>query len=158
MIHAILIILHVLTASAWFGLSIRLGSQAKLAASGQLAVAVDGARTISLMGILLIATFLFSMTILILGGGYPGQIQYHISSTLIIVLLVLQFVFLRPTWNNLRTSIESTNGDQEAGLKEGKSFGYARRISMFAGIGHLLWLTLLVLMFWNRFVIFAFTG
>ncbi len=150
MIHTILLILHVLTASAWFGLSIRLGSQARLAAGGQPIVAVDGARTLSLMGSMLIATFVFSMMLLILGGGYPGQIQYHIASALILVLLGIQFVFLRPAWSRLRSALENTGNQEYMELNQENPSSYARTVSITSGIGHLLWVVLLVLMFWNR--------
>ena len=152
MIVTLLILLHVLTASAWFGLSIRLGSQAKLAATGQMAVAVDGLRTLSLMGIMLIATFVFSMALLMAGNGYPGQMQYHAASALIVVLLGIQFVFLRPAWKRLYTAVETGNNDTESENNGGEASMHARKISMYAGIGHLFWLVLLVLMFWNRLI------
>lgn len=152
MIVTLLIILHVLTASAWFGLSMRLGSQAKLAATGQLAVAVDGLRTMSLMGIMLIATFVFSMTLLMAGNGYPGQMQYHAASALIAVLLGIQFVFLRPAWRRLHTAVEAGSAYTEAESNGSEASMHARKISMCAGIGHLVWLILLVLMFWNRLI------
>ena len=150
--HTLLVILHILTASAWFGLGMRLGSQAKLAATGQHVVAVDGARTLSLMGIMLVATFVFSMTLLMVGGGYPGQVQYHIASTLIIVLLIIQFVFLRPAWNKLCTAVATANDQGKPDFEGAQASAYARKISMFSGIGHLLWVILLVLMFWNSLV------
>ncbi len=152
MTHTILLILHVLTASAWFGLSIRLGGQAKIAAGGQTVIAVDGARTISLMGIMMIATFIFSMTLLIVGGGYPGKIQYHIASALIVVLLCIQFVFLRPTWSRLRTAIENAGNPEHLGLGTDAPSIHARKISIIVGMGHLFWVILLILMFWNRFM------
>ncbi len=150
-IHTILVILHILTASVWFGMSMRLGSQAKLVATGQPAVALDGVRTISLMGIMLMATFVFSMTLLVVGGGYPGQTQYHIASTLIVLLLVVQFVFLRPAWNRLYDSVESSRSDGES--KGVDASAHVRKISIVTGVGHLLWVILLVLMFWNRLTI-----
>ena len=152
MIVTLLILLQVLTASAWFGLSIRLGSQAKLAATGQLAVAVDGLRTLSLMGIMLIATFVFSMALLMAGNGYPGQMQYHAASALIVVLLGIQFVFLRPAWKRLYTAVETGISDTESENNGDGASMHARKISMYAGIGHLFWLVLLVLMFWNRLI------
>ena len=152
MIVTLLILLHVLTASAWFGLSMRLGSQAKLAATGQLAVAVDGLRTVSLMGILLIATFVFSMALLMAGNGYPGQMQYHAASALIVVLLGIQFVFLRPAWKRLHTAVAAGNNNTESETNGDEASMHARKISMYAGVGHLFWLVLLVLMFWNRLV------
>ena len=149
MILTILIILHVITASAWFGLSLRLGNQAKLVATGQPAVAMDGSRTMALMGIMLIATFIFSMTLLAVGGGYPGRIQYHIASALIVVLLALQFLFLRPSWSQLSAAV--TSDLQGEPILDDVSSRLPRKISMFTGVGHLIWLILLVLMFWNRF-------
>ncbi|MCY4000024.1 MAG: hypothetical protein OXF84_04330 [Bacteroidetes bacterium] len=148
MIVTLLIILHVITASAWFGLSLRLGNQAKFAATGQPAVAMDGSRTMALMGIMLIATFIFSMTLLVVGGGYPGLIQYHIASALIVVLLALQFMGLRPSWSKLSNAVNSGPLGDDA--SDDVSSRLSRKISMFAGIGHLIWLILLVLMFWNR--------
>ncbi|MYF63285.1 MAG: hypothetical protein F4183_02195 [Rhodothermaceae bacterium] len=152
MIVTLLILLHVLTASAWFGLSIRLGSQAKLAATGQMAVAVDGLRTVSLMGIMLIATFVFSMALLMAGNGYPGQVQYHAASALIVVLLGIQFVFLRPAWKRLHTAVEFGNNNTESETNGDEASMHARKISMYTGVGHLFWLVLLVLMFWNRLI------
>ena len=147
---ALLILLHVLTASAWFGLSIRLGSQAKLAATGQMAVAVDGLRTVSLMGVMLIATFVFSMALLMAGNGYPGQMQYHAASALIVVLLGIQFVFLRPAWKRLHAAVESGSNNSESETNGNDASMHARKISMYTGVGHLFWVVLLVLMFWNR--------
>ncbi|MCY4232884.1 MAG: hypothetical protein OXE59_03950 [Bacteroidetes bacterium] len=144
-LHTTLIFLHILTASAWFGMSMRLGSQAKLAATGQSAVAVDGIRAISLMGMMLIATFVFSMTLLFVGDGYPGQPQYHIASTLIVLLLGVQFVFLRPAWNRLRDSVSHTEESNQT-----EALRHARSITIYTGLGHLLWVILLMLMFWNR--------
>jgi len=148
MTHTILVLLHILTASAWFGMSLRLASQARLASIGQTAVALDGVRTLSLMGIMLIATFIFSMALLVIGGGYPRQTQYHIASTLIVLLLIIQFAFLRPAWNQLCVSVESSQD-----ITEVDASAHARKISIFSGIGHLLWVVLLTLMFWNRLMV-----
>lgn len=144
----LLLILHVLTAAAWFGLSLRLGSQAKFAVAGHPAVAVDGTRTISLMGIMIFLTFVFSMSLLMVGGGYPGQIQYHIASGLIVLLLGIQYLLLRPFWNSLRIAVESTSDSEQP---EKQVASRARSIAMTAGVCHLLWFTILILMFWNRF-------
>ncbi|MCY3629970.1 MAG: hypothetical protein OXI05_02530 [Bacteroidota bacterium] len=147
----LLLILHVLTAAAWFGLSLRLGSQAKFAVAGHPAVAVDGSRTISLMGIMIFLTFVFSMSLLMVGGGYPGQIQYHIASGLIVLLLGIQYLLLRPFWNSLRTAVESASDSEVSEQSEKQVASRARSIAMTAGVCHLLWFTILILMFWNRF-------
>ncbi len=147
----ILILLHILTASAWFGLSLRLGSQAKFAVSGYPDVAIDGTRTISLMGIMLFATFVFSTSLLTVGGGYPGQLQYHIASGLIIILLGIQYLLLRPLWNMLRKALKVISESEEAEELKRRVKFRARLISGVTGICHILWVTILVLMFWNRF-------
>ncbi len=135
----LLIFLHVVTAAAWFGLSLRLGSQARLAAAGESAILEEGAHAVRLMNLMVLLTFVFSMGALLLGGGYPSQMQYHVASLLIVLLAVVQFALIRPAWARLGTEV-----------KEGKEAS-ARRVAMFAGIGHLMWLVMLVLMFWNRF-------
>ena len=140
-LHPTFLFLHVATAAAWFGLSLRLGGHARLAASGVHEVAEDGKHTVRLLNIFMLLTFIFSMGALMLGGGYPGQMQYHIASVLIVVLLVLQYAFIRPAWGRLVVHVAAgENADS-----------IARRIQMFIGIGHFIWLLLLVLMFWNRF-------
>lgn len=145
------LILHVLTASAWFGLSLRLGSQAKFAVEGHPSVAIDGTRTISLMGIMLFSTFVFSTSLLLIGGGYTGFIQYHIASGLILILLGIQYLLLRPIWNMLRKAVIAAS-ESEVTKREKKQVAFrSRLIAMITGFCHLLWFTILVLMFWNRF-------
>ena len=142
LLFQILVLLHVITAAAWFGLALRLPAQARLAASGEQAVANDGARAVQLMGIFLLLTFVFAMAVLFLGGGYAGQIQYHIASGLIVLMLVLQFVFIGPAWSRMQSAVSA--GEDATGM--------VSSVAMFTGIGHLFWLVLIVLMFWNRFV------
>ncbi len=141
----IFVFLHVLTAAAWFGLGLRLAGQARSAldASGEVGLALsrDMGRTVNLMGTFVLLTFLFSMLVLGLGGGYGGQLQYHVASLLIVLLTVLQLWLIRPAWKGLHHALEGG----------GNGARYARRLAMVTGLGHLLWLAILVLMFWNRF-------
>ena len=139
-LQQLLIFLHVVTAAAWFGLSLRLGRQALLAAAGESAIMEEGAFAIRLMNLMVLLTFVFSMGALFLGGGYPGQMQYHVASLLILVLVAVQYALIRPAWARL---------DAEAAKRQAA----CRQVAIFAGIGHLIWLVLLVLMFWNRFAI-----
>jgi len=140
-LHQSLVLLHVITAAAWFGLSLRLGPQARLAASGAAAVVEDGQHTVRLLNLFMLLTFAFSMGALGLGGGYVGQMRYHIASALIVVLLAFQYFLIRPAWGRLARLAAAGESAEPA----------ARRIGMYAGLGHLIWLILLVLMFWNRF-------
>ena len=142
LLHQLLVLLHVVTAAAWFGLSLRLGRQARLAAAQGPAVVEDGSHSVRLMNLFMLLTFVFSMGALFLGGGYAGQMQYHIASALIVVLLAFQYLLIRPAWGKLARLVEA--GEATGPL--------VRRLGMYAGIGHLMWLILLVLMFWNRFL------
>lgn len=139
------IFLHVLTAAAWFGLGLRLAGQARTALDAEgavgLALARDIGRTVNLMGTFILLTFLFSMMVLGLGGGYAGQLQYHVASLLIVLLTVVQLWLIRPAWKGLHQAVEDG----------GNGARHARRMAMATGVGHLLWLLILVLMFWNRF-------
>lgn len=139
------IFLHVLTAAAWFGLGLRLAGQARTVQDAPreaaLALSRDVGATVNLMGTFILLTFLFSMLALGLGGGYAGQLQYHVASMLIVLLTVVQLWLIRPASKALHRAVESG----------GDGGRHARRLAMATGMGHLLWLVILVLMFWNRF-------
>ena len=140
------ILLHVITAAAWFGLALRLGGQARqverLEGDAARALAQDGAGSVRLMGIFVLLTFAFSMGLLLIGGGYAGMPQYHIASLLIVVLCAVQYLLIRPGWMGLLSEAASTSPTAK----------HRKRVVMGVGIGHLLWVTLVVLMFWNRIV------
>ena len=147
LIHQVFIFLHIVFAAAWFGMGLRLATQARtvlgLERNAALALADDVARTVRFMGIFIVLTLIFALGVLGLGGGYPGQFQYHTASMLIVVLVVVQWALVQPAWKKLRAAVEA-GSDAEA---------YRKRVAMSVGIGHLLWFVLLVLMFWNRFIV-----
>jgi len=153
MLKPILVLLHVITAAAWFGLGLRLAGQARtvLEESGaaRTALAADGARSVWLMNVFMILTLVFSLGAFIAGGHFEayGPV-YHSSVTLIVILTLVQFLLIRPGWNALQANADPEAGD-EAAAESGR-----KRVAMGTGIGHLLWLVLLVLMFWNRFASF----
>ena len=137
----ILVILHVATAAAWFGLGLRLAGQARTVAEGGAQVlAEDGARTVRLMNVFIVLTLIFALGAFLVGGGFASYgPQYHTSLLLILVLTGLQFFVIRPGWKGL------TGGpadDVESARK---------RVAIGTGIGHLTWFVILVLMFWHRF-------
>ena len=144
----IFVILHVITAAAWFGLGLRLSSKARSALTlepvAASALVGDTQRTIRFMNVFMGLTLLFSLVAFFLGGGFGfyGP-QYHTSLLLIVVLTALQFGVLAPAWRGLHGSIA---GDGDLADAD----GYRKRIAMSVGIGHLLWLVVLILMFWNQ--------
>lgn len=145
----VFVVLHVVTAAGWFGLALRISSQARLVLSLERAAAVELAeqtgRTVRMMGVFLILTFLFSLTAFFLGGGFGayGAI-YHTSLLLIVLLLIDQFAVIAPSWQKVHRGIA---GGQPA--EAGVAASARSRMAAAVGVGHLLWLVLLVLMFWN---------
>jgi putative copper export protein len=147
-LHQVLIILHIIFAAAWFGLGLRLSSQARTAlaldnaAAGQ-AIVDDGADTVKYMNLFIVLSLVFAYAVLgtgitleRLGLAWP----YHASSTLILVIAALQFFLVRPGWASLR---EHLGADFEA------ANGARKRVAMGTGLGHATWFAILVLMFWK---------
>ncbi len=146
------VILHVATAAAWFGLAMRISSQAGLVlnldrkAAAEVATQTD--RTVRLMGLFLVLTLIFSLAAFFLGGGFKEYgIPYHTSVLLIALLLGVQYGLITPSWKKLSRGV--TAGDPKA---SGTLIAVRKRLSLGTGLGHLLWLALLVLMFWNSLV------
>lgn len=153
MLKSIFVVLHVITAAAWFGLGLRLAGQARkvaeLGGETSIAMAADGRTSVWQMTLFIILTFLFSLGAFIAGGHFEayGPI-YHTSLTLILLLVADQLFVIRPGWNALQAAVttpDGTSADVEAAESARK------RIAIGTGVGHLLWLILLVLMFWNQY-------
>lgn len=135
----IFVILHIITAAAWFGLALRLTGQARTTAAAEpaaaAALAADGAHTVRLLGIFVVLTFVFALGAFLVGGAFGAYgPAYHTSLLLILVLIGVQFGLIRPGW---------------AALQRGEAGG-KKRVAMGTGIGHLLWLVLLILMYWTQ--------
>lgn len=142
----ILVVLHIITAAAWFGLGLIIARHGKAALSADAparpTVLSLGRRIVGIMSIMIILTWVFSWGSFFAGGafwGYPPQ--YHITFSLILVLVAIHFLLIRAPWNRLSAAL--TDGAGEAAT-------HAKRISMGVGIGHFLWLVILVLMFWTE--------
>lgn len=137
MLKNILVLLHVITAAGWFGLALSIGGMARKAAAGAGGPIVEeGAKTVKLMGVFIVLTFVFGILAFFLGGGFGAYgPQYHTSLTLVAILVAIQYVMIAPAWRKLAA------GDTSA----------RKRIGMGVGIGHLLWLVTLILMFWNHY-------
>ena len=142
----ILTILHIITAAAWFGMALRLAAQArtvlKLDRPTALALADDTGRTVRFMGLFIVLTLVFAFATFVVGSigaaSYGGQ--FHTAMLLIVVLVAIQYLLVQPGWKKLRGAVEA-GADAEA---------FRKRVAMGVGLGHLLWLVLLVLMFWDK--------
>ena len=136
----VFVILHILTAASWFGLSLPLARRARVVAgggAGAAELAADGARTVKLLGVFSVLTLLFALGAFASGIMAQGTDAYgwpyHAALLLVLGLVGATLALIRPGWNALQ------GGDLAA----------AKRVAMGAGIGHTLWLVILVLMFWS---------
>ncbi len=133
----VLVLLHIITAAAWFGLALPVARRARVVAEGgpgASALADEGARTVKLLGLFSVLTLVFafsafSVGIAVGGSGTYGW-PYHTALLLILVLIGAQFGLVRPAWAALPRE------------------GAAARVAVGIGVGHALWLVILVLMFW----------
>lgn len=146
------VILHIITAAGWFGVAMMLSGQARLALtvdrSAVPALAAETSRTVRLMGIFIALTLVFSLAAFFVGGGFAAYgPAYHTSLLLIIVFLLVQFLLIQPSWKKLEAGVLAEERRPAAEL-----VSLRKRIAAGVGIGHLLWLVLLVLMFWNVLV------
>jgi hypothetical protein len=147
----ILVILHIITAAAWFGLGLRLAGQARTVLSldgrARATLAEDGQQSVRLMNIFILLTLLFSIGAFIAGGHFDRYgPAYHTALTLIVLLTLDQLVVIRPAWATLQAYAtgEDTSEDTAQSAKS--------RVAIGTGVGHLIWLVLLGLMFSNRLV------
>lgn len=151
LVFALALFLHVLFFAAWFGLGLRLAGQARatvaaVPASGA-ALAADGSRTVALMGVFVLLGYAFAIVAFFANPkftarGFAGHDwPYHAALLLGLALVAVQGLLVRPAWARLRATVGSPEADAARG-----------RIAMGVGMGHLLWLVLLVLMFWDNFV------
>ena len=136
----ILVLLHVIAAAGWFGLALILGAVSRKAEDGDGAGLRDvGSKVERLMTIFIVLTFIFGFGALFAGGGFAvyGPL-YHTSLLLIFILVLVQFFVIRRGW----ASIASASGG---------SGSHRTKVSMGIGVGHLIWLVVLVMMFWNHY-------
>lgn len=146
----ILVILHIITAAAWFGIGLRLTGQARavLEQSGDArrALAEDGQQSVWLMNLFVVLTLLFSLGAFVAGGHFSvyGP-PYHTAVLLIVILTLDQLFVIRSGWSTLHALSREASPDEDA-LESAK-----KRVAIGTGVGHLLWLVLLGLMFVDRF-------
>lgn len=147
-----LVILHIITAAAWFGLGLRLAGQARtvlgLEGDAQAALADDGQQSVRLMNIFILLTLVFSIGAFVAGGHFNAYgPAYHSAVTLIVLLTLDQLVVIRPAWATLQ-SFAGATGDGSISADDAQSA--KTRVAIGTGVGHLIWLVLLGLMFVNR--------
>lgn len=137
-LHVLLVLLHIVLVSVWFGLSLRLQFQAKALGANDPASAealrTGGSRAVQGMTIAIILFYAVAVGNFFVGGGFSsyGPV-YHASLLLGLALVLVQVLMIQPAWGRLA-------GGQPASAKQ---------VSMGIGIGHGLWLVLLVLMFFG---------
>jgi len=145
----ILVILHIITAAAWFGIGLRLTGQARSVlereGDARAALAQEGSRSVWLMNLFVVLTLVFSLGAFAAGGHFAayGPV-YHTAVLLIVLLTADQLLVIRGGWATLESLATEASPDLDA-LERAK-----KRVAIGTGVGHLIWLVLLVLMFANR--------
>jgi hypothetical protein len=148
LIKWILVVLHIITAAAWFGIGIRLTGQARSVleheGDARRALVDDGSQSVWLMNIFIVLTLVFSLSAFIAGGHFAAYgPAYHSAVTLIVLLTIDQLWVIRGGWSALDAAADTGDSDALASAK--------KRVAIGTGVGHLLWLVLLGLMFVNQF-------
>ena len=143
-LHTVVLAVHVLFAAAWFGLSLSLPS---LSRAAQKAGAAEGGPVMASMNGSIVLFYLAAVANWVLGRrlGFEAQYDhwaYHTSLTLGLILVAVHFLLIRPGWNRL------VRGAGTPAAESGR-----KRLSMGLGIGHLVWLTIFVLMYLGRGVL-----
>ncbi len=138
--------LHIITAAAWFGLSLPLTARFRYLAAVEPPCRVTYIpglkRSLSQLHLFLGLTLAFGLLALLTGGGFAAYgPRYHTALVLLLIMLGLQMLLSRIAQAFF---VEALDQEQvsEAPLK---------RIAMFNGVNHLLWLVILILMLWQRF-------
>jgi hypothetical protein len=146
-LHVLLVLLHIVLVSVWFGLGLRLQFQAKALGMGDGGFAetlrTNGSRTVTAMTISIILFYAVAVANFFVGGGFSayGPV-YHTSLLLGLALVLVQVLVIQPAWGRLA-------GGQPAS---------AKRVLAGVGAGHGLWLILLVLMFFGNRWGYEWTG
>jgi hypothetical protein len=134
--------LHILAASAWLGAALWVaGDVRRTLALGRphlsaLPARVSPALTLDVW--LGVATLVTGVLVLLLQGLHP-PVNIMIGFALAALRILLVAVAVRPVWNKLRARIA-------AGDDVPASDPAPRRLGMFSGIAHLLWLGALATM------------
>jgi hypothetical protein len=149
LLHVICVVLHVATAAAWFGVAMRLSGETRaLAAADEAsaaALAASASAAVRQLGIFLLLTLGFALGAVFTNGGFETYSwaywwHVHVSLGLLLGLIVLHYLLVVPSWRTLAES---------AGTPAAR--GRRGRLAAAIGMGHLIWLTILVLMFYPRF-------
>ncbi|HYE96913.1 MAG TPA: hypothetical protein VD962_11960 [Rubricoccaceae bacterium] len=138
LLHALFVLLHLVAGAAWFGLALAVPALSRSAATGAEGAVTVGSRVVDSMTVFAAVLLVTALGAFFLGGGFEAYSPiYHASLGLGALLLGVQVALLAPAWRALASGRVDAQG----------------RIAMAVGVGHLLWLVLLVLMLWPRFAV-----
>ncbi len=149
LLHVTCVVLHVAMAAAWFGLAMRLSGESRAVVNAEgvaaTALASSAARGVRQMGTFLLLALVFGLGAVFTNGGFETYSwanwwNIHVSLVLFLLLIALHFLVVAPGWRQL-----SAHAGQPA------ASAVRRRLAAAVGIGHLIWFTILILMFWSRF-------
>ena len=135
MLHVVLVIAHILFAAVWFGLGVALPSVSRAAAATPSeGLTQAGTRIVQGMTGSVILFYVLALAAFFVGGGFSAYgPTYHTSLTLGLALVLIQVLVIQPTWTKLGTGVTDSR----------------KRLGMWVGVGHAIWLVTLILMFFG---------
>ncbi|MEZ4471233.1 MAG: hypothetical protein R3F60_10610 [bacterium] len=142
-----LVILHIVAGATWFGGPLSLAGGLKRALAGDGAgfrIATTGAvrqATVAAIGALLTLATGLGLVFAVYGGFKGLPVRFHMALGLVIVGAALAWGAVRPTCTRLAAAAAGPGFAPESVRPA------VKRLSMFIGIGHTLWLAALVLMY-----------
>lgn len=144
----VLVFFHIVAATAWFGLALRLPAQARLILrmGGADARSISGEirRAIRLMGGLLAAAFLLGLLAFFMLGGFDRYgANFHLSIVLVLLLLAAHYALIQPAWNRLADALRHDN-TQDA-------VRHRRHMGLWISGSHLVWVVVLFLMLYDHY-------
>jgi hypothetical protein len=149
LLHVTFVLLHVVMAAAWFGLAIRLSGESRAVvdadATAAPVMAASATRGVRQMGKFLLLSLLFALGAVFTNGGFESYSwsawwTIHVSLALLLALIAIHFLVVSRTWKALAANAGHASAREIRG-----------RLAAAVGVGHLIWLAILVLMFWSRF-------
>jgi len=149
----VFVVLHIVTAAAFFGIGLSQARQARAFAASRLdLLGEQGARSAMLMTVFAVLTVAFAFAAFYIGNTHAYQAggaerpfsfygsEYHWSLMLLLGLIAVHVLLVQRGWAQLRNAVAT------GGLLDGPR----KRIAAGSGVSHLLWLVILVLMFWGN--------
>ena len=149
LIDYVLLLVHVITATVWFGLAMRIGHHARLVSSVERQAATElAARTqvsVRLAGLFILLPLALSLSALLIRSieGAFGVVSWA-AMALLALVGVIHYALAAPTWRKMNRAVSIGEPSQLATLPKAR-----KRLLAVQGVERVLWLVVLVMVGWR---------